>query len=160
KGLQFNKEDRYKSAAEMSGDVRRALAELEGAKTHKATGGTALAPAADAPASASALELAETDIIKSQYGLNESIRIPKQRSTVPWLLLLLRAGGGAYEGRTYAKPWLARLKARVLPAAAPSASDSAPAASTIPAEAGAPSASVVSPDARAPLAAPAASTSG
>jgi serine/threonine-protein kinase len=158
KGLQFNKEDRYKSAAEMSGDVRRALAELEGAKTHKATGGAGLAAPADAPPSASAVELGDTDIVKSQYGLNESIRIPKQRSIVPWLLLLVVAGGGAYEGRNYARPWIDRIKARVFPGP-PSASDSAPAMSTAPTEAGAPPASAAAPDASAPVPAPATTSS-
>ena len=83
KGLQFDKENRYKSAAEMSGDVRRALAELEGAKTQKATGGEGLAPCGESPPSSATVELGDTDIVRSQYGVDESIRIPKQRSIVP-----------------------------------------------------------------------------
>ncbi|MGH7438062.1 MAG: serine/threonine protein kinase [Polyangiaceae bacterium] len=160
KGLQFHKEDRYKSAAEMSGDVRRALAELEGAKTQKATGGAGFSTDSEAPPSSAALEVSESDIVKSQYGLNESIRIPKRRSVVPWLLLLLLLGGGAYEGRTFARPWIDRIRARVSPVP-PAASETAPATSspTSSAEAGASAASAPSIDAGAPVvAAPTAST--
>jgi serine/threonine-protein kinase len=158
KGLQFRKEDRYKSAAEMSGDVRRALAELEGAKTKKATGGAGFSADPGPPPSSAATEVSESDIVKSQYGLNESIRIPKRRSIVPWLLLLLLIGGGAYEGRTFARPWIDRILARVSPAP-PAASGTTPVASapTVAPEAGAsPAASSASVDAGGVLVAPAA----
>jgi serine/threonine protein kinase len=121
KGLQFRREDRFASAAQMSGDVRRALAELEAAKTQKAPRNPS-AVRGEGAASGPAIELGDADIMRSQYGLDESIRIPKRRSIVPWILLLVVAGAGT-------KVWLDRRSFFSAPAP-PVASDVAAIPST------------------------------
>jgi serine/threonine-protein kinase len=137
KGLQFRREDRFVSAAQMSGDVRRALAELEAAKTQKAPRSPS-AVQAEGAASGAAIELSDADIVRSQYGLDESIRIPKRRSIVPWILLVAVAGAGT-------KVWLDRRASFFAPAP-PVASEAASIPSApIPIEAGpAPAASASS----------------
>jgi eukaryotic-like serine/threonine-protein kinase len=133
KALQFRRDDRYRTAGEMGEDVRRALTELEGAKTqNNARPGDALPPPAPAmERTAPSIELGDEDIVKSVHGVDESIRIPKRRSVLPWLLLLGVAGGGAkvlYDGRAQG---LASMLAHALgasevgssePSAAPAAS--------------------------------------
>jgi hypothetical protein len=142
KGLQFRREDRYASAAEMADDVRRALGELEGARTRKAPG----ALAARGPSEAS-IEIQDADIVRSQYGLDASIRIPKNRSIVPWLLLLAVGGVGT-------KVWLDRRAhgpAPTAPAPSEVASTTAPAPAPIEAGAAAASAAVASALSASPL---------
>jgi hypothetical protein len=116
----------------MASDVRRALGELEGARTQKSARSSLAAAAAPSEAS---IELGEADIVRSQYGLDESIRIPMRRSVLPWLLLLGVAGGGT-------KVWLdRRAKASAPPPEAPSevASTAMVPASTTAIEGGEPS---------------------
>jgi serine/threonine-protein kinase len=87
KALQFRREDRYGNAGEMQADVRRAIAELSVA-----------APArVEANPSQATIELSTRDLLPAQvYGLDESIRIPKRRSALVWLALILCVGiGGA-----------------------------------------------------------------
>jgi serine/threonine protein kinase len=83
RALQFKRENRYESAAAMRADVARALAELDG-ETGRAGAGEPT------------IELSASDFEPSpQYGIDESIRIPKRRSLLPWLALLLCGGAAA-----------------------------------------------------------------
>jgi serine/threonine protein kinase len=83
RALQFKRENRYESAAAMRADVGRALAELEGEPR-------------DAGAGEPTIELSASDFEPSpRYGVDESIRIPKRRSILPWLALLLCGGAAA-----------------------------------------------------------------
>jgi serine/threonine protein kinase len=103
RALQFKREDRYESAGAMQADVRRALAELgapaEPAPATKAAPPPTVPPRPQLPVKSSepTIELSEGDIVRPPaYGLDESIRIPKRRSILPWLALLLIAGGAAW----------------------------------------------------------------
>ncbi len=130
KGLQFRREDRYGSAGDMADDVRQALSELEGARTQKAPRSPGGAPEATEPS----IELSDGDIVRTQYGLDESIRIPKRRSIVPWLFLLVVTGIGG-------KVWFdrrAQLAASQAPAPSELASATAPAPAPAPLKASAP----------------------
>jgi serine/threonine-protein kinase len=84
RALAFKREDRYETAAAMQADVRRALAELGPSRA-----------AGDPPAipPEPSIELSERDFERPPaYGMSESIRIPKRRSILPWLALLLFGG--------------------------------------------------------------------
>jgi serine/threonine-protein kinase len=102
KGLQFKREDRYESAAAMREDFRRALAELrrrDAAPAPRAPVRSVAPASAQAPARAVAaeptIEISERDLERPPpYGMDESIRIPKRRSILPWLLLLALGGIG------------------------------------------------------------------
>jgi serine/threonine-protein kinase len=103
RALQFKREDRYESASAMQADVRRALAELaapaEPAAPAKPPPHPTL-PRGTEPAVKSSeptIELSEGDIVRPPaYGLDESIRIPKRRSILPWLALLLVLGAAGW----------------------------------------------------------------
>ncbi len=102
RALEFRREDRYENAGAMLEDVRRAVIELD------ARGPTWLAvpaiPLASPPAppvprgppeDQTILELSEGDLQdSSKLALDESIRLPKQRSVLPWLALLVFAAVG------------------------------------------------------------------
>ncbi len=106
RALEFRREDRYESAAAMRADVERAVTELE------VRGPTQLAipaPAVPVPqpdvASVSSsdqttIELSARDLRAappeaSRPAIEESIRLPRQRSALPWFALVLAAGIGA-----------------------------------------------------------------
>jgi serine/threonine protein kinase len=175
RALAFKRDDRYETAAAMNADVELALRELAGA-TFQARPPTPPARPKQQPAD-STIELSERDIERPlPYGMDESVRIPKTGSVLPWLALLLLGGIGVAvwyqlpsEPRRVALEWTGALKARVTsmlarggstvasaePSAAPWASPPADAA-TVPMglEAGAPHAVLASPPR--PFAAPSA----
>jgi serine/threonine-protein kinase len=93
RGLEFAREDRYEDAAAMRADVMVAIAQLEAATRQPPP---APAPAAaPAPSAEPTIELSEGDIVRPPtYGLDESVRLPKRRSVLPWIALLLAAGVG------------------------------------------------------------------
>jgi serine/threonine-protein kinase len=100
RALEFRREDRYGSAAAMREDVERAMAELE------VRGPTQLAVPVAAPTLEPVLESSpssdRTTVALRQRELpeppppavEESIRIPRRRSALPWLALLFVAGSG------------------------------------------------------------------
>jgi serine/threonine-protein kinase len=103
RALQFKREDRYESASAMQADVRRALAELaapaEPAAPAKPPPPPTLPRKTEPAAKASepTIELSEGDIVRPPaYGLDESIRIPKRRSILPWLALVLVIGAAGW----------------------------------------------------------------
>ena len=105
RALEFDRANRYENAAAMSADVRRALAELQPPRAAPPP------PPAPPPAAREAtMELSERDIVKP-YGLDESIRIPKTRSALPWVVLLLVAGlaFGAWRTRSWWWSYLATI---------------------------------------------------
>ena len=102
RALEFRREDRYESAAAMRQDVERAALELE------VRGPTQLAIAAPAPTSwrpvfepassggQTTIELSGGDLREaSRPAAEESIRLPRQRSILPWLGLGVAAAVGA-----------------------------------------------------------------
>ncbi len=102
RALEFKREDRYESAEAMRRDVARALAEL-GDSERPAPPSPARQPSSPArrpavqrkAAPEPTIELSESDLERPRaYGLDESIRIPKTGSILPWLVLLV-AGGAA-----------------------------------------------------------------
>jgi serine/threonine protein kinase len=95
KALQFKREDRYPNAAAMQKDVRHALKELKRGKPVPPP--LTQARAADAKARAEpTIEISERDLERPRsHGTDESVRIPKHRSILPWLFLLVLAGAGA-----------------------------------------------------------------
>jgi len=145
RALEFRREDRYESAAAMREDVQRALAELApaalGARPPRLPPVAPPAPVAPrstvqgpakgpraAPPDAT-IEISASDLERPPaYGMDESIRIPKRRSILPWLALLL-AGGGAFAlwrddaRRTWALRTLDSWRASVVGPAASSAVD-------------------------------------
>jgi serine/threonine-protein kinase len=142
RALEFKREDRYETAAAMLKDVRLAIQQLDaGVGVTK----LALPPAPPPPLPRAAkkqdnppnatIELSESDIEVPRRGPSpedeESYRIPKRRSVLPWLVLLVAVGiGGKLWG---AKAWqVARgtWAAAVAPPVAPVASTPAPAASS------------------------------
>jgi serine/threonine-protein kinase len=102
RALEFDRTNRYESAAAMRADVKRALAELD------PTQATRPPPTPPLPSTREpTMELSERDIVKP-YGLDESIRIPKTRSALPWVALLLVAGLalGAWRTRSWWESFL------------------------------------------------------
>ncbi len=103
--LAFKREDRYESAAAMREDVQRALAELDaGARPAKRSPTAPPSASAHRPARVEpkpvpaepTIELSESDLERRPaYGMDESIRIPKTGSILPWLGLLLVGGAAA-----------------------------------------------------------------
>jgi serine/threonine protein kinase len=118
RALRFKREERYANAEAMREDVRRALAELG---TREPAPGPARPRARSvAPASAQAevraaraeptIEISERDLERPPpYGMDESIRIPKRRSVLPWLALVVCGGIGG-------KLWLDARKGGAAPA--------------------------------------------
>ncbi len=100
RGLEFDRENRYESAAAMRADVRRALAELE--PRLQPSKPSPPPPVPPASTREQTMELSDRDIVKP-YGLDESIRIPKTRSALPWIALLFVAGlaFGAWRTRSW-----------------------------------------------------------
>jgi serine/threonine protein kinase len=102
RALEFRREDRYESAAAMREDVEKAAVELE------VRGPTQLAIAAPAPTSwrpafepassggQTTIELSGGDLREaSRPAIEESIRLPRHRSVLPWLGLAVAAVVGA-----------------------------------------------------------------
>ena len=107
KALEFKRDDRYESAAAMKADVTRAIAQLEPAPPDQPKPATVPPPVPAPPSKEPTIELSEGDIVRPPaYGLDESIRIPKRRSIIPWILLLGLAGAGAWLWREHGRAWL------------------------------------------------------
>jgi serine/threonine protein kinase len=129
RALQFKRNDRYESAAAMRADVKRALVEISPAPRALSQRPSPLPAAPSDPT----IELSERDIERPvPYGMDESIRIPKTHSIVPWLGLLLIGGAGfaawhhaPIEARLVAIKWMGALKDRATSMLAPTASGSA-----------------------------------
>jgi hypothetical protein len=112
RGLEFKREDRYETAAAMLKDVRRAIKQLEaGAGAPRVANPLGAPPGIPRDAkkpkqpSAATIELSESDLLVPRREpwptVDESIRIPKNRSVLPWLVLLVVAGiGGKLWGHT------------------------------------------------------------
>jgi hypothetical protein len=117
RALEFKRDDRYENAAAMKADVSRALAQLEApreariepvaAKPPPPVPARPTAPSAP-PAPEPTIELSEGDIVRPPaYGLDESIRIPKRRSVIPWIVVIAVIGFGAWFWRDRGRAWLA-----------------------------------------------------
>jgi serine/threonine protein kinase len=105
RALEFRREDRYATATAMLEDVQRAVAELE------VSGPTQLAVPMGTPESPTGLsgrrdvsagddttvELSDGDLLRQAAGPvpEESVRVPKRRSIVPWLTLVALGAAGA-----------------------------------------------------------------
>jgi serine/threonine-protein kinase len=94
RALEFRREDRYESAAAMREDVDRAIAELDiGGPTQLAV------PLPSPPESSSSSNRTTVDLRQRELPApvlladEESIRLPRRRSALPWLALLATAGG-------------------------------------------------------------------
>jgi serine/threonine-protein kinase len=130
RALEFRREDRYASAGEMLEDVRRASRELEASgPTHLAMPSPLAATAVAAPDGRrpdsmkpersdeqATIELSQGDLREvpqplPPLAMDESIHIPRRRSVLPWLLLLVAGGVGA-------RLWLQRRAAPAGDAAA------------------------------------------
>jgi serine/threonine-protein kinase len=124
RALEFKREDRYGSAGAMRADVLRALGELDAPvppaklppelppvrRQAKTEPKASVPPARLAPATPPTrrskvppkaaieertIEISESDLERRPaYGMDESIRIPRTGSILPWLGLLLLGGGG------------------------------------------------------------------
>jgi serine/threonine protein kinase len=115
RSLQFRRDDRYRDAASMREDVRAAISQLDGGET--ATRLVVQEPPAAAPAREITMEISERDLQHSpalplvtrapardskarprtepqQDWPEDSIKIPRNRSVLPWLVLLVAAGIG------------------------------------------------------------------
>ncbi len=103
RALEFRREDRYETASAMREGVQRAVAELE------VRGPTQLAmPVPSAPprpppiesgssGQQTTIEVSQRDLREvSRPEVEESIRIPRRRSALPWLALLIAGGGGVW----------------------------------------------------------------
>jgi serine/threonine-protein kinase len=135
RALQFRREDRFESAGAMQADVRQALAELTAPQEPAAVSRPAPAPPPPpkpqppVKSSEPTIELSEGDIVRPPaYGLDESIRIPKRRSILPWLVLLVLVLVGA-GGWFYAHREASESATAVASSSAPSASSAGPDAS-------------------------------
>ncbi len=138
RALEFRREDRYESATAMLEDVRRAVAELEARGPTWLAVPTGLPPSLPAPPVARSpsedqtiLELSEGDLQdSSRPPLEESIRLPRQRSVLPWLALLaLVAVGAKLLWPVHRAPYATGDALTVTPAPDPGASSAAPGAS-------------------------------
>jgi len=143
RALEFRREDRYESAAEMLRDVRRAIAELDAGTTATQV---ALPAFVDPPAPESTIEASASDFEQSSSTLDtaplppapkanepeplaESIRAPSRRPIWLALAALLLGGGGA------AGAWLrARGAAPTPEASAPQSPVVAAAESSVPSD--------------------------
>jgi serine/threonine protein kinase len=120
RGLEFRREDRYDSAAEMRDDVRRAIEELKAGQFATQVAIDSGPPLA-MHATELTIEVSQSDLERSQsegkpppgasrnvapgWPANEtndeseeSIRIPRQRSMLPWLGLIVLGGIGVKLG--------------------------------------------------------------
>jgi serine/threonine-protein kinase len=104
RGLEFRREDRYSTAASMARDVRLAIQELEagGVATRVAKPPAPPPPIPRAAKerkdpSAPTLEL-DSDVLALQRApepqVDDPVRIPKRRSVLPWVVLVVVAGVG------------------------------------------------------------------
>jgi serine/threonine-protein kinase len=143
RGLEFKREDRYETAAAMAKDVRLAIKQLEAG-----VGATRVAKPPGPPPplpratkrpkdpSAATIELSDGDIVVPRREpwpeVDESIRIPKNRSVLPWLLLVAVVGiGGKLWGE---RAWqVARARWTVATTSTPTASSMASAPNAPPA---------------------------
>jgi serine/threonine protein kinase len=110
RALEFRREDRYETAAAMRKDVRKAIDQLEAgvARTHLAVGalsGAPPPPKAKPPRSERTVELSARDLEVVAPIPEESIRIPKRRSLLPWLALLTFGGIGTKVWIDAGRPW-------------------------------------------------------
>jgi serine/threonine-protein kinase len=196
RALEFRREDRYDGAGAMRDDVRRAIAELDGhARTQVAVSAPPPAPAPPTPPAEATMEVSARDLETSvslqatrRLGPNPpagdassgdeslrlpSIRLPKGRSPLPWVALVLVAGAGGWfwlgARRTARHPTAPATQASAAPAAdstthdagietQPTAPASAPASSQAHAPAALPSAAPTHAAASPPPAPPAAAT--
>ena len=114
RALEFRREDRYASAAAMRDDVRKAIAELDAGVPVTQLAMPALREAAR---SESTIQVSGSDFERSPSTLEtapgfrptnaarqpvdwaeESIKIPRRRPILPWLVLLVLGGAGAIMG--------------------------------------------------------------
>jgi serine/threonine protein kinase len=103
RALEFRREDRYETALAMRQDVQRAIEALDGGvgpTTVAALEAPAPAGAPDgsAPSAGTTIELSASDLDVTRPHSDadeESIHIPKRRSILPWIALLLFGGVGA-----------------------------------------------------------------
>jgi serine/threonine protein kinase len=109
RALEFRREDRYETAAAMHKDVRHAIAQLEAgvARTQVAVGvpSGAPPPKPKLPRSERTVELSARDLEPLEPIPEESIRIPKRRSLLPWLALLTVGGIGTKVWLDAGRPW-------------------------------------------------------
>jgi serine/threonine-protein kinase len=102
RALEFKRSDRYPSAAAMQADVRRALAELAASPRSRAPSRAApeTPPAREDKARREpTIEISSRDFEpsapgkpapgKPAPGMDESVRLPKRRSVLPWIVLLV-----------------------------------------------------------------------
>jgi hypothetical protein len=138
RALEFRREDRYASAAEMRADVQKALAELDGPVPGAPTPAAPPLPPKAIELSSSDLQPAEsvpaaserqTKVDAPTPALPEELLAPlprARRSWVPLLLLLAAAGGGAL--LAYQAGWLRHAAPTpVASSVPPAASSNAPA---------------------------------
>jgi eukaryotic-like serine/threonine-protein kinase len=154
RALEFKREDRYESAEAMRRDVARALAEL-GDSERPAPPAPKPSPPVRRPdvrrkaAPEPTIEVSASDLERPRaYGLDESIRIPKTGSILPWLALLVAGGAAVALWRDDARRtavfetlegWRASLVGLAAPSATASATNPGPEASTrVAGDAGAP----------------------
>jgi hypothetical protein len=104
--LEFRREDRYESAAAMRKDVARAISELSAGVA------PTLLAVSPPPVGEPTVELSQGDLESSPDLLEESIHIPKRRSILPWIALLVFCGIGG-------KLWLDARSTGTVPVAAP-----------------------------------------
>jgi serine/threonine protein kinase len=103
RALEFRRDDRYETASAMREDVERAIVELEvRGPTQLAMPVPSAPPRPPPPESGSSgqqttLEVSRRDLQEvSRPPVEESIRLPRRRSALPWLALLIAGGGGAW----------------------------------------------------------------
>jgi hypothetical protein len=105
RGLEFNREDRYPTATAMLKDVRSAIQQIDagGGATRSARPPRLPAPVVGAEKrwkdpSAATIEVSDRDLLVPRgepwRQVDESIRIPKNRSVLPWLFLVVVASVG------------------------------------------------------------------
>jgi serine/threonine-protein kinase len=126
RALEFRREDRYEDASAMLEDARRAIGELDGnARTQLAV--STPPPPLSRPDTTTELSARDVETVESLIPTRkleekpvdrESVRIPKRRTVLPWLALLLAVCVGG-------KLWLDRRAARPPPAPSPAADESA-----------------------------------
>jgi serine/threonine protein kinase len=135
RALEFRREDRYATATAMLEDVKRAVAELEvSGPTQLAIPGETPEPLAglsgrrDARSGEDAtIELSDGDLLRQSAGPvpEESVRVPRRRSIVPWLALVALGAAGA-------KLWLDHSDRSGNASSAPTAESGLPTAGAAP----------------------------
>jgi serine/threonine-protein kinase len=111
RALEFRREDRYASATAMAKDVARAIAEIDSVAGKRPASAKPSPPPPPPPraqvktvprqaAADATIELNDGDFVRPPaYGLSDSIRIPKNPSVLPWMVLLLLGAGGVFVWR-------------------------------------------------------------